>query len=303
MLFSIFENIVNLPVLHCKFCMNCMSLFDFIKKKPVAPKARVEMRTYEPTKKEMEVQWKQETQERIRNFQKDAAGLYPQEILMLSYAEKYALGKPIARFWEREYGVEDVPALLAYLESNGFLSSGKLTDAGKREIRKNEYVLYMHSHKNYEISMARMSILVNKNPQMTYRDIIWGELNRLSLEHIKNHQWALYRNTKYSMYKFLLEEKRNADAFPILSEVAFYDLNGNDSFFDVAPALIEDLRAIERKLDYTDEKMIDLLLSLFDGIYAPYRNFTNDEVACVIVAYCFGNDEMAEEIIGRRKKR
>lgn len=280
-----------------------MGLFAFIKKKSVAPKVRVEMCTYEPTKKEMEFQWKQKTQERIRNFQKDKAGLYPQEILMLSYAEKYASGKPIARFWEREYGVEDVPALLAYLESNGFLSGGKLTDAGKQEIQKNEYVLYMHSHKNYEISMARMSILVNKNPQMTYRDIIWGELNRLSLEHIKNRQWDFYRNTKYSMYKFLLEEKRHTDAFLILAEVVFYDLNGNDRFFDVAPTLIEDLRKIERKLGYTDEKIIGLLLSLFDGIYVPCRNFTNDEVACVIVAYCFGNNEIAEEIIGRRKKR
>ena len=280
-----------------------MGLFDFIKKKSVAPKVGVEMRMYEPTRKEMEVQWKQETQERIRNFQKDEAGLYPHEILMLSYAEEYASGKPIARFWEREYGVEDVPALLAYLESDGFLFGGKLTDAGKQEIKKNEYVLYMHSHKNCEISMARMSILVNKNPQMTYRDIIWGELNRLLLERIKSHQWGLYRNTKYSMYKFLLEEKRHADAFLILSEVVYYDLNGNDSFFDVPPTLVEDLRTIERKLDYTDEKMIDLLLSQFNGIYAPYKNFANDEVARIIVAYCFGNDEMAEEIIGCRKRR
>lgn len=280
-----------------------MGLFDFMKKKPVAPKSRVEMRIHEPTKEEMEAQWKQETRERIRNFQKDEAGLYPQEILMLSYAEKYASGKPIARFWEREYGVEDVPALLAYLESKGFLSGGKLTDAGKREIQKNEYVLYMHSHKNCEISMERMSILVNKNPQMPYRDVIWGELNRLSLEHFKSHQWGLYRNTKYSMYKFLLEEKKHADAFLILAEVVFYNLNGNNSFFDVPPALIEDLRTIERNLNYTDKKMTNLLLSRFDGIYAPCRNFTNNEVSCVIIAYCFGNDEMAEEIIGRRKRK
>ncbi len=280
-----------------------MGLFDFMKKKPVAPKSRVEMRIHEPTKEEMEAQWKQETRERIRNFQKDEAGLYPQEILMLSYAEKYASGKPIARFWEREYGVEDVPTLLAYLESKGFLSGGKLTDAGKREIQKNEYVLYMHSHKNCEIPMERMSILVNKNSQMPYRDVIWGELNRLSLEHIKSHQWGLYRNTKYSMYKFLLEEKKHADAFLILAEVVFYNLNGNNSFFDVPPALIEDLRTIERNLNYTDKKMTNLLLSRFDGIYAPCRNFTNNEVACVIIAYCFGNDEMAEEIIGRRKRK
>ena len=280
-----------------------MGLFDFIKKRPVAPKFRVEMCMHEPTKEEMEAQWKQETRDRIRNFQKDEAGLYPQEILMLSYAEKYASGKPIARFWEREYGIEDVSALLAYLESKGFLSGGKLTDAGKREIQKNEYVLYMHSHKNCEIPMARMSILVNKNPKMTYRDVIWGELNRLSLEHIKSHQWGLCRNTKYSMYKFLLEEKRHADAFLILAEVVFYNLNGNNSFFDVPPAIIEDLRTIERNLDYTDEKMTNLLLSRFDGIYAPCRNFTNNEVACVIIAYCFGNDEMAEEIISCRKKR
>lgn len=88
-----------------------------------------------------------------------------------------------------------------------------------------------------------------------------------------------------------------------MAEVVFYNLNGNNSFFDVPPALIEDLRTIERNLNYTDKKMTNLLLSRFDGIYAPCRNFTNNEVACVIIAYCFGNDEMAEEIIGRRKRK
>lgn len=101
-----------------------MGLFDFLKQKPpqaqAKVKAKVEVAMHEPTKKEMEKQWKAKTAEKIRNFQKDEAGLYPQEILLLSYLEGYKSGKEIARFWERDYGVDNVRALMASLEKRGF---------------------------------------------------------------------------------------------------------------------------------------------------------------------------------------
>ncbi len=287
-----------------------MSLFNFLKKKS----SKNDEVYRGPSKEELEAQRKaqaeaqrkaRESQRKIqaalniRNFQKDEAGLYPHEILLLSYYEKYAAGKTIAKFWEYEYAVDDVPALMRSLESRGFADGAKLTDAGREEIAKNEYVMYMHKNKQTDISMARMSILVNQNPGMPFHDILWGEYNRLSMEYAENNRWGYYRNVKYTMYKFLMDEKRYDSAFGFLSEVFFYDMNGSASPF-VAPALVEDMRAIERKLDYTDEKIIEILQKRFRGMYAPHRNFTNNEVICVIAAYATGNDGMAVKILAKK---
>lgn len=279
-----------------------MGLFDFLKK-PVKSKdnVKIEMVAHEPTHEEMAAQWKQKTKEKVRNFQKDDAGLYPHEILMLSYIEKYSEGKEPARFWEREYAVDDVPGLIRSLEERGFAENGKLTDLGRSEIAKNEYVLYMHRHKFSDISMSDMSILVNRNPDMNYRDLLWAEFNRLSIEYMKNRRFGWYRNIKYTMYQFVMEEKRYPVAFRLLAETVFYDLNGSASPM-IPPALIRNIRDIAMKLDYSDEEMIDVVQNIFDGMYSPYRNYTNDEVTCIIVAYAFGHDDMAERILSKKKK-
>lgn len=280
-----------------------MGLFDFAKKKPKV-KATITMTSHEYTPKELRAQLKSESKQKaevnMRNFQKDDAGLYPHEILLLSYYEKYSAGKEIARFWEYEYGVNDVRSLMRSLEKRGFASAGKLTELGKQEIKKNEYVLYMHRHKLPDISMSDMSILVNKKPSTPYRDILWGEFNRLSSEYMKKGKIGLYRNLRFTMYRFLLEEKKYKSAFDELSIVMFYDLNGDNTPF-IAPKVAESFRNLERHIDYTDKEAIARLKKLFNKIYTPVKNYTNNEVISIIVAYCYGHDEIAEKIFERKK--
>jgi len=172
----------------------------------------------------MQKQLEEDTKRNIRNFQKSEAGLYPHEILMLSYLEKYAAGAEPARFWKQKYGVEDISALITLLEERGFAANGKLTEKGKDEIKCNEYVLYMHRNPIPDISMAEMSILINQNPSRPYKDILWGEFNRLSLEYARSLNYGYYRNMRYTMYLFLLKEKKYKDALCLLSEVVFMDL-------------------------------------------------------------------------------
>lgn len=335
-----------------------VGLFDFLKKKP---QPQVTITTHEPTREELTAQWETESHqkatERVRNFQKDEAGLYPHEILMIHYAPSYKVnGNKFPQFWKYEYAVDDPSALLKSLVKKGFIreatareslgqlkvselksilselgltTTGKkdellkrieesasekyltsrvldrryaLTDAGNKELQVNQYVPYMHSHKYYDISMTRMCLLVNKHPDMSYRDLIWGEFNRLSGEYIQKGNIGLYRNVRYNMFQFLMEEKRYSSAFESLAMAFFYDLNGDASPF-IAPALINNFRDLERKLDYTDKQTIDILSRIFSGIYTPKRNYTNDEVIRIIVAYCSGNDEIAERIFNHKMHR
>lgn len=280
-----------------------MGLFDFMKKNPQQrpEKLKIEVNTHDPTREEMEQQWKNQTAEWIRNFQKDEAGLYPHEILMLSYLEGYCSGKDVARFWEREYGVDNVPALIKSLQKRGFAENGKLTELGKAEIEKNEYVPYMHRHKNLGISMADMSILVNKNPSRPYRDLLWAEFNRLSGEYVEAGKIGLYRNVRYAMYAFLVEEKRYKHAFVFLVEVFFFDLNEDNGPF-LASRLIKNFQDLERQTDYTEEEIKKETVRVLNGLKPLCKNFSIDDITSIIVAYSFGHNEIAENIFNQHAK-
>lgn len=286
-----------------------MWLLDLLKKKnsEIKIEPQTQNREHREPQRHPEYHRISELQPKIKNYQVDGAGLYPYEILMLSYLEKYCAGATISRFWKREYDVDDVPTLIASLEERGFSKDGKLTDLGKEEIQKNEYVLYMHRHKFNDISMAEMSVLVHTHPNMRYRDLLWGEFNRLSLEYLQCNRMGYYRNIKYTMYRFLIEEKRYSDAFPLLAETFYCDLNGfelpkDDPLLSVNLGLVEEFRSIVRKLNYDDSQMIERLLKIFDGMYSKYMNYSSEEATYIIVAYAFGNNELAEQIIKSKVK-
>ena len=272
-----------------------MGLFDFFKK---STPQKVGSYIYESNIGDGKSSKHENVVMEFKNFQKDSAGLYPHEILLLSYYEKYYSGKEIARFWKYEFDIDDVPALMRALEEKGFAKDGKLTDAGKEESKRAEYIQYIRKHKFSDISVDSISILVNKYPDIKYRDIIWGEFNRLCVKYLQNRQYGWYRNTRYNMYLFLTEENRYQDAFTLLAEVLLYDLNGSASPL-VPPRIIENIRDISKKLDMGDEQIIERLRKEYSQMRPPYINFSAEEVVCVFTAYATGNDEIAQEVLKR----
>ena len=101
-----------------------MGLFDFLKKKQPQT-AKIRISTYCDDRIKFEP-----PSYTVSNPLKSASGLYPHEILMLSYYKKYAAGAEPARFWQYTYGVDDVPALLNKLKKLGFANDVDLTDMG-----------------------------------------------------------------------------------------------------------------------------------------------------------------------------
>ena len=276
-----------------------MGLFDMFKKKTPLPKATISMTAYEPTIEELEAQRKQDAKRKVKNALKDEAGLYPHEILLLSYYEKYAAGKPIARFWQYEFGIDDVPALMKSLQERGFANEKSLTPLGEEEVKKSEYITYVRRHKYLGISVTDLSILVNKNPNANYRDLIWGELNKNSIEYAKQGRWGLYRSERYSMYLMLMEDKRYLQALYLLFEVVYIDMN-NGEVYPIAPGIVKNIRELSMRLDMSDEEMIDILQKECKGMRRPTANFLDDEVVLVFVAYAYGHDEIAERVINKK---
>lgn len=276
-----------------------MGIFDIFKKKPSVSKATVSMMDYDPSHAELEAQRKQEAKQKVKNALKHDAGLYPHEILLLSYYEKYAAGKPIARFWQYEFGIDDVPALMKSLQERGFADGKSLTTLGEEEVKKSEYITYVRRHKYLGLSVTDLSILVNKNPSANYRDLIWGELNKNSIEYAKQGRWGLYRNERYSMYLMLMEDRRYLQALYLLFEVVYIDMNDGE-VYPIAPGIVKNIRELSMRLDMSDEEMIDILHKECKRMSKPTKNFLDDEVVLVFVAYAYGNDEIAERVINKK---
>lgn len=201
-----------------------MAFFDFLKPKP---KVNVSITTHEPTKDEIAKQYADyckaqaekrhaEQEERANdNFLTlsaddlaDRNGLKPTEILMLSYLEKYSSGKPVAKFWHYDYGVDDVLPIIKKLETMGFAENGKLTEKGKAEINDNEYVYFYHrkSYAHLAFTLPEFCRAVNAQRNVPYRDLIWGKYNKLYMEAISSPKKC--RDLRYSMYEFLVDEKK-----------------------------------------------------------------------------------------------
>lgn len=101
-----------------------MGLFDFLKKSIGAQK---------PASNQMNVSFSTNTDDtipvskRIAGTEPQCNGLYPHEILMLSFAPRYTVGeKTFQGFWWNSYGVKNPESVLESLKNRGFLDVGSV---------------------------------------------------------------------------------------------------------------------------------------------------------------------------------
>lgn len=271
-----------------------MGFFDFFKKNKDNTDNTITQKRNQPYRDDFKSKLPE------RNCLKSQSGLLPHEILLLTYYEKYKAGHEIARFWSYKYGVEDVNLLMQLLEERGFASEGNLSALGLKEVEENPHVVYMHRNgSRFDVSMDELCTLVNKNPSINWRDLLWGELNRKSLMYMNNKQYGYYRNVKSSMCRMLEEEKKHEDALDILSEVFFYDLNSTGRVLPniVPPGQIQLGKSIIKNIDISPENLYTKTLSVYRNLFSPYKNFRADEAAFMFVCYMFGKDEDAEKIL------
>jgi len=86
----------------------------------------------------------------------------------------------------------------------------------------------------------------------------------------------------------------------MLSVVIFMDLNSK--YHEILPRMVKNVLQIEYKLNMTEEEMIDMLLKrLSDDMFCERKYFTTKEVVCIIAAYAYGYNEIAQQIIDEKK--
>ena len=147
-----------------------MSLFDVLKKNTGLQK---------PESNQVNVSFSVNTagvipvSKRIAGAEPQCNGLYPHEILMLSYAPKYIIGeKSFQGFWWNSYGVKNPESVLESLRSRGFLEVGTVI-ATINNLKGTELKDLLKSH-NLKSSGAKAD-LVNR----AITEIPTGELESL----------------------------------------------------------------------------------------------------------------------------
>lgn len=288
-----------------------MGFFDFLKPKS---KINVSITTHEPSKNEIANQYadycktqaeKRHNEQEVRaqnNFLElsaddltDEKGLKPTEILMLTYLEKYSSGKPIAKFWHYDYGVDDVWSIIKKLESMGFAENGKLTEKGKAEIKDNEYVYFWHrkSFAKYAFTLPEFCRAVNARRDMSYRDLIWGQLNKTYMEFFTSPKKC--REIRYIMYEFLDDEKNYVQAFSMLLQIPFFDMNSSYPF--VSPSVMRELKKMQKKTDFTEVDVFNMANDSYKKMLVEKHVVSPIDAAGVVTSYIFGKDALVQRTL------
>lgn len=199
----------------------------------------------------------------------------------------------------------------------------QLTELGKKALGEEDYVPYIHRHPIEDLDIWSFNKIIYELPYMSYRDKIWGYLNKRSMEHFSVSDFGLYRNCRYHMYLFLMEEKRLKDALGMLSEVVFYDLSGlgnnydpqylyifaknffpyKDSAVIMAPGITSAVIQCQKELNLTDAELKTAMLERMNRLSAPLHLFTPEECVEVVLMESREDTDAITKIYAKAKRR
>jgi len=352
-----------------------MGLFDFFKKKD-KEKEQIQEKPVSPMS--IETDDIIPIENRIQGKAPSCDGLYPHEILVLSYAKKFCTeGNKFQGFWWYQYGLRDVQEVLDSLFERGYIQLGTLadainlekvpaikevlkqhnlkvtgrkadlinrllenvdndelkarftktpyalTDAGKAILTKYEWIPYIHSHGIDGLDIWNLTEMIQTPPRMKYRDKIWSYMNKISLDYAQKHDFGLYRNMRFRMSEFLIEENKIEEAFALLCEVITYDLSGLDNGFEMeylsimeqfffpyeksnvtmAPGITNRVKKYASDLGWDEEELVKKLQYGISKFKLPFSIFTNDEKVDIVMSEIHGDKEALNKIYTGAEKR
>lgn len=199
----------------------------------------------------------------------------------------------------------------------------QLTELGKQALEEEGYVPYIHRHALEDLDIWSLNRIIHEPPYMPYRDKIWGYRNKRSMEHFAARNFGLYRNCRYHMSTFLMEENKIKDALGMLSEVVFYDLSGlgngydpqfldiyaqnffpyKDSTVTMAPGITSAVIHCQKELNLSDEELKATMLDRINRLSAPFHLFTPEECVDIVLMESREDTEALTKIYAKAKRR
>ena len=195
-----------------------------------------------------------------------------------------------------------------YLESRVTEKGFVLTEAGKQELKENDYVLYFH-RRNYvyciNFTVWQMNKLLHENPDKNYREIMWEEFQkqyRIESHEIRLNGYRKYTTVCNNMCTFLLESHGNAEtALKYFAESVYYEVNDNlpkqYSFYMSRGESVNQLKIydfvgidennfnkIKDELDISDDEFCRRLDDIFFGFHVEKPLLSDTDTAKFVVA-------------------
>lgn len=132
-------------------------------------------------------------------------------------------------------------------------------------------------------------------------DYLWGERNRQCVEFLSAGKFAQYRDTRYKMFLLLMDEKNFTDAFLMLGEVFYWDLNGAAAP-RIDPAIQRYAHRLTRFLPVPVQQLKQPLYCRLNGIHTPFHWFAAKSTAEILYLYAVGKEADAEHEIYKNKE-
>lgn len=198
------------------------------------------------------------------------------------------------------------------------------TEKGDKELKAEEYVSYIHRHSIEDLDIWSLNQLVYGAPShLPYRDVIWGYLNKKSMEYFSANDFGLYRNCRFCMATFLSEEGKIKGELEMLAEVVFFDLTGagnnynpeylyiiashffpyEHSLAKTAPGIIKRIFDCQEKLELSDKALKESLAKGMKKLSAPIQLFSVDECVDIIFYEHTGDTESLDKLYKVAEKR
>jgi len=134
---------------------------------------------------------------------------------------------------------------------------------------------YIYDHiEPKEIEIAKNEYFKKKGVELSDTDAKWYFLNRKLLEHSKNADWGLYRNTRLSMGSVLEHDHRNIEkALHTYLEVCYIDINGPRNLGGLSdPELLEKFPPFSSEESFLAPSVVTKISELSGMLHLKYND-------------------------------
>ena len=144
------------------------------------------------------------------------------------------------------------------------------TEHCKRLIEQRERKRQEERESDPEYKSMESELAEKWRKQPSVDDIEWGLLNRQLIDHARNGDWGLYRNTKLEMARVLWRKRGEFEkALKIYLEICYLDINGPNNTGGVSVELLREFPPFDPKQGFILPGIVEDVEDMIEGLEMP----------------------------------
>lgn len=172
------------------------------------------------------------------------------------------------KWFSNQYGIDFNQVMDQYLQKEFLSDEGnivKVTPAGEKELQKLDYVIYIHEHPQYCLSIRDFKKAPNLH-KVPNADIVWGIFNSRIIEYTEKGMWESLAANYGNMASLLIEEKKCDQAIEFVFPAAYLETSGMRDNNELT-AIMAEFTKRGWKNTYLPNGMPDIFLLAINNYY------------------------------------